>query len=130
MRWVLRSADAQLASQLSQQLGISNLLARLLIQRGICTPSKAHAFLNPTLSQLHSPYLMSGMKAAVERLRAAISNHERILIYGDYDADGTLAIVVLKTALELLGGSVEFHVPHRIREGYGMKDEVIEQAAA
>src|SRR5690242_9249086 len=70
------------------------------------------------------------MKAAVERLAAAIARKEDILIYGDYDVDGTTAIIILKTAIELCGGAADFHVPHRIREGYGMKDDVIEQAAA
>lgn len=73
---------------------------------------------------------MFGLRTAVERLRTAIANGETIFIYGDYDVDGTTAIVILKTALELCGGKVEYHVPHRIREGYGMRDEVIEQAAA
>ena len=73
---------------------------------------------------------MLGMKAAVERLQRAIANQEKILIYGDYDVDGTTAIVILKKAIEILGGSAEFHVPHRIKEGYGMRDEVIERAAA
>src|SRR4029077_6328296 len=84
----------------------------------------------PSISQLHSPYLMSGMKAAVDRLEAAIERKECILIYGDYDVDGTTAIVILKTAIELCGGAADFHVPHRIRDGYGMKDDVIERAAA
>src|SRR5437870_9427952 len=73
---------------------------------------------------------MSGMKAAVDRLDAAIERKEGILIYGDYDVDGTTAIVILKTAIELCGGTADFHVPHRIREGYGMRDEVIDRAAA
>ena len=73
---------------------------------------------------------MLGMDTAAERLRRAIANREQILIYGDYDVDGTTAIVILKTAIELCGGSADFHVPHRIREGYGMQDDVIERAAA
>ncbi len=73
---------------------------------------------------------MCGMKEAVERLRAAIEKQERILIYGDYDVDGTMAVVILKTAIELCGGNCDFHVPHRLLEGYGMRDEVIEKAAA
>ena len=73
---------------------------------------------------------MCGMKAAVDRLRTAIKQRERILIYGDYDVDGTMAVVILKTAIELCGGVCDFHVPHRILEGYGMRDEVIERAAA
>src|ERR1035438_8700357 len=72
---------------------------------------------------------MTGLRVAVGRLRAAIERGETVLIYGDYDVDGTTAIVILKTAIELCGGRTEHHVPHRIREGYGMRDEVIEQAA-
>src|SRR5205814_10010290 len=104
-------------------------LAGLLAARGIADPEAAERFLFPSLSHLHSPYTMSGMKAAVDRLDAAIERKEGILIYGDYDVDGTTAIVILKTAIELCGGSADFHVPHRIRDGYGMKDDVIERAA-
>src|SRR5436189_824093 len=107
----------------------SRTLARLLLLRGIETAESAAQFLSPSLSQLHSPYLMTGMKAAVDRLDAAIERKEGILVYGDYDVDGTTAVVILKTAIELCGGSSDFHVPHRIREGYGMKDDVIERAA-
>ena len=104
-------------------------MARLLVARGVQNAQQASKFLNPSLADLHSPYLMSSLRAAVERLRAAIDCGETVFIYGDYDVDGTTAIVILKTALELCGGKVDYHVPHRIREGYGMRDEVIEQAA-
>jgi single-stranded-DNA-specific exonuclease len=90
----------------------------------------ARKFLDPKLDHLHSPYLMKGMREAVARIQQAVANHERILIYGDYDVDGTTAIVILKKAIEIVGGTTEFHVPHRIRDGYGMKDDVIERAAA
>ncbi len=98
--------------------------------RGITEAEAAERFLTPDLAHLHSPYLMAGMKTAVDRIEAAIENKEPILIYGDYDVDGTTAIVILKTAIELCGGTAEFHVPHRIRDGYDMRDDVIEQAAA
>ena len=98
--------------------------------RGISEAGAAQRFLSPSLAHLHSPYLMTGMKAAVDRIEAAIGNKESILIYGDYDVDGTTAIVILKTAIELCGGTAEFHVPHRIRDGYDMRDDVIEGAAA
>ena len=109
---------------------LASTLARLLVMRGINQPADAERYLIPSLSHLHSPYLMSGMSKAIERLEAAIDRKEGILIYGDYDVDGTTAIVILKTAIELCGGAADFHVPHRIREGYGMKDDVIERAAA
>ncbi|MBZ5648418.1 MAG: single-stranded-DNA-specific exonuclease RecJ [Acidobacteriia bacterium] len=130
MRWHVRSADPAVVDQLSSQAGIPPLIARLLALRGVNTVVDAQRFLAPRLEHLHSPYLMHGMRAAVERIRAALAGKETILIYGDYDVDGTTAIVILKTAIELLGGACEFHVPHRIREGYGMKDDVIERAAS
>jgi single-stranded-DNA-specific exonuclease len=105
-------------------------LARLLLLRGIDSAEAAAIFLSPSLGHLHSPYLMTGMKAAVDRIDAAIERQEGILIYGDYDVDGTTAVVILKTAIELCGGATDFHVPHRIREGYDLRGDVIERAAA
>jgi single-stranded-DNA-specific exonuclease len=142
MKWVAKSADDAQIDALARQLcsvpslGLSGdvrlaaTLSRLLLLRGIKDAASAQRYLAPSLADLHSPYLMTGMKAAVERLDAAIERKEGILIYGDYDVDGTTAIVILKTAIELSGGCADFHVPHRIREGYGMKDDVIERAAA
>ncbi|MGA1998898.1 MAG: single-stranded-DNA-specific exonuclease RecJ [Terriglobales bacterium] len=130
MRWQLRTADEQQATRLATDLRLPPVIARLLVARGITTGEQAHHFLHPSLDQLHSPHLMLGMDTAAERLRRAIANREQILIYGDYDVDGTTAIVILKTAIELCGGTADFHVPHRIREGYGMQDDVIERAAS
>ena len=129
MRWVLRTAESEQVQLLAQEVRLPVSLARLLAVRGIQNAEQAHKFLSPSLQDLHSPYLMTGLRAAVERLRAAIERSETVLIYGDYDVDGTTAIVILKTALEICGGKADYHVPHRIREGYGMRDEVIEQAA-
>ena len=139
MRWNSNSwnslkAELLAAALQSSDLGISPsalpVLADLLVARGIDAPEEAMRFLAPKLSDLHDPLLMSGMRAALDRLEAALERKEKILIYGDYDVDGTTAIVILKTAIELCGGAADFHVPHRIREGYGMRDEVIERAAA
>jgi single-stranded-DNA-specific exonuclease len=130
VRWRLRESPPQDVERLTREGGFSPVLARLLAARGISSPQLAEQFLSPSLAHLHSPYLMAGLRAAVDRLRAAIERNETIFIYGDYDVDGTTAIVILKAALELCGGKVEYHVPHRIREGYGMRDEVIERAAA
>ena len=118
------------AQRLAAEAGISPTVARLLQLRGVTGAGEAQRFLSPALSHLHSPYAMSGMASAVERLRAALERKEKILIYGDYDVDGTTAIVILVTAIRLCGGEADFHVPHRIREGYGMKDDVIERAAS
>jgi len=138
MKWNLKTADPQqveqLASALTADCGVAAnsapTLARLLVMRGICDGESAARFLNPSISQLHSPYLMKGMKEAIDRIEAAIERKEPILIYGDYDVDGTTAIVILKTAIELCGGTADFHVPHRIRDGYDMRGDVIERAAA
>ncbi len=130
MRWQPRPFDPADVDRLTREANLSPVVARLLATRGITTGEQSQAFLKPSLSHLHSPYLMAGLRVAVERLRTAIERGETVFVYGDYDVDGTTAIVILKTALELCGGKVEFHVPHRIREGYGMRDEVIEQAAA
>jgi single-stranded-DNA-specific exonuclease len=105
-------------------------LARLLIRRGLTDAESAARFLTPSLDHLHLPEQMTGLRCAVDRLDAAIERKEPMLIYGDYDVDGTMAIIILKTAIELCRGSADFHVPHRIREGYDMRDDVIEQAAA
>ena len=128
-RWSFSTPDSALVESLRREAGVSPIVARLLALRGV-TAATAATFLSPSLEQLHSPYLMRGMTAAVERLSAAIANKEGILIYGDYDVDGTTAVVILKTAIELCGGGADFHVPHRIKEGYGIKDDVIERAAA
>ncbi len=141
MRWILKTADAATAETFAAELiaqpsvGLTNpelavTIARLLMTRGINNSEAAEHFLAPSLSHLHSPYLMTGMKLAVDRIAAAIENKESLLIYGDYDVDGTTAIVILKTAIELCGGTADFHVPHRIRDGYDMRDDVIERAAA
>jgi single-stranded-DNA-specific exonuclease len=129
MRWSFASPDAAQVEALRAKAKVSPTVARLLALRGVA-PADAAIFLSPSVDHLHSPYLMRGMTAAVERLSAAITNKEGILIYGDYDVDGTTAVVVLKTAIELCGGAADFHVPHRIKEGYGIKDDVIERAAA
>lgn len=128
--WNYLEADPAAIEKLRAEAGVSAILARLLVLRGVTNAAEAHKFLNPSLDQLHSPYLLRGMTQAVERISAAIANQESILIYGDYDVDGTIAVVILKTAIELCGGSADFHVPHRIKEGYGIKDDVIERAAA
>jgi single-stranded-DNA-specific exonuclease len=127
-RWRFAAPDPALVESLRTEAKVSPILARLLALRGVMS-ADAEKFLSPSIEQLHSPYLMRGMTAAVERLSAALANKEGILIYGDYDVDGTTAVVILKTAIELCGGTADFHVPHRIKEGYGIKDDVIERAA-
>src|SRR5262252_8856259 len=108
----------------------ASVLAPLLVRRGIVDAEAAHKFLSPSLAHLHPPEELTGLRAAVDRLDRAIERKEPMLIYGDYDVDGTMAVIILKTAIELCGGTADFHVPHRIREGYDMRGDVIERAAA
>jgi single-stranded-DNA-specific exonuclease len=124
------SGENTTARGLAAALELPEIVAGLLAARGIGSVEEAHRFLHPSLDQLHSPMEMLGMREAVVRLERAIAQREAMLIYGDYDVDGTMATVILKTVVELLGGRCDFHVPHRLLEGYGMRDEVIERAAA
>jgi single-stranded-DNA-specific exonuclease len=141
MKWLFPSpdggCDSSFASELWSHARIRDAsartistLAQLLHRRGITEIGSATRFLSPSLSHLHPPEEMTGLRAAVDRLDAAIERKESILIYGDYDVDGTMAVIILKTAIELCGGTADFHVPHRIREGYDLRDDVIERAAA
>jgi single-stranded-DNA-specific exonuclease len=127
-RWVLPQANSA-AAILAQNAGLPLIVAELLAERGVRNAQEADLFLHPRIEHLLDPYAMQGMAAAVTRVQAAIASREPILIYGDYDVDGTTAIVLLKTALEMLGGIGDFHVPHRLREGYGMQEEVLAAAA-
>jgi len=129
-RWILAEPHPDEAKALSAAARIPLVLAELLVPRGITSSNEAYAFLNPEVAQLHDPLRMLGMQSAVERIESAITRREPILLYGDYDVDGTTAVVLLKTAIEMLGGVVRFHVPHRIREGYGLQSAVLESAYA
>jgi single-stranded-DNA-specific exonuclease len=129
-RWILPNPDPAIVRSLSETLDIRPLAAGILERRGFVDIDAAREFLQPSLSGLHDPRKMAGMDAAVERIWQAIRAPEPILLYGDYDVDGTTSIVILKTALDLLKARVEFHVPHRLKDGYGMRAEVVEEAAA
>ncbi|MGC9199251.1 MAG: single-stranded-DNA-specific exonuclease RecJ [Acidobacteriaceae bacterium] len=134
--WMVATRRSAASEELAQALGVPEAIARLLISRGLTTADAAGAFLSPAVGQLHNPYQMLGMQAAVVRLRRALEQQEPVLIYGDYDVDGTVATVLLKTAMERaaaaqgLQADVRYHIPHRVREGYGMQDARIQAAAA
>jgi single-stranded-DNA-specific exonuclease len=128
--WRLPSVDAAAIEALATATDLPLPIASLLLQRGVVDAAAAAQFLHPTLDHLLDPYGLHGMAAAVARVQQAIAAQEPILIYGDYDVDGTTAIVLLKTAIEILGGMVRFHIPHRLRDGYGMQAEVLTRAAA
>jgi len=127
-RWMVAEGHPN-APDLARSASLPQLIAELLACRGIRTGEDAEQFLHPKIEHLLDPFSMLGMDRAVERIQRAIAAREPILIYGDYDVDGTTATVLLKTAIEMLGGSVRFHIPHRLREGYGMQREILETAA-
>ena len=134
--WTAAAAPSTASQQLSRELKLPDPIAQLLIARGYADVSSATKFLNPSLSHLHDPYAMHGMREAVERIRQALLAQEPILIYGDYDVDGTVATVLLKTACERTAAAlgvtpdIRYHIPHRLREGYGMRESRIADAAA
>jgi single-stranded-DNA-specific exonuclease len=129
-RWLIPTPDLQTATRLAAALNISTPAAKVLAHRGLADPDAARRFLHPSFDDLLDPYLMLGMEPAIDRLRTAIRTGEKILIYGDYDVDGTTSVVLLTKAVQLAGGTAGYHVPHRLKEGYGMRPEVVETAAA
>ena len=125
--WEHLPCDAAAASRLAAALNIHPTLARLLCLRGLSDPDSAERFLNPSLDHLHDPYLLADMARAVERLERAIAQRERIAIHGDYDVDGITSTVILRRALEMLGGDVVHFIPERMRDGYGLQPAAIER---
>lgn len=129
-RWQLCDYDKSAVRKLAHSLGLFETTAALLVRRGISTVSAAEKFLHPKLSDLHPPFLMKDMDIAVARIKSAISGGEMILIYGDYDVDGTTATVILKRALESVGAEVNYYIPERLVNGYGLREDAIEEAVA
>ncbi len=127
-RWSIRKHDAAAVNRLADELNVTPLVAALLITRGHGTAANAFQFLNPSPEQLHEPYLLKGMREAVARIEKAIAAGEKILIWGDYDVDGTTGTVLLRKMLSLLGAQTGFHVPNRFTEGYGINIPALEQA--
>ncbi len=123
--WRLRPSDEKAAARLAAELGIPPSIARILANRKISDPESGRRFLHGTIEDLHDPYLMAGMKEAVERIFQAVERGEKILIFGDFDVDGVLSVVMLHKALGSLGASVDYFIPERLKEGYGLKDEHI-----
>lgn len=130
MKWMVAEAEPNTAAALAAALGVSLPAARVLCARGLGDAPSARRFLQPSAADLHDPFLLKDMQAAAARLARAIAQREPILLYGDYDVDGTSALVVLKKVIDLAGGVATCFVPHRIRDGYGMRSEAVEDAAA
>jgi len=129
-KWVIKErGESVVVRQLAGELGVSDSLANLMVQRGITTPEEAHAFFNPSLQYLHDPFMMKDMNIAVERLSTAIKKNEKILVYGDYDVDGTTAVALVYSFLKEHTSSVEYYIPDRYKEGYGVSFQGIDFAA-
>jgi single-stranded-DNA-specific exonuclease len=129
-RWEMLPCDDAATATLAAALAIDPAVARLLCQRGLADPELAGRFLHPCLDHLHDPMLLADMSVAVERIMAALARRERIAIHGDYDVDGITSTVILRRALELLGGDVVHFIPERLKDGYGLQPVAIERLHA
>jgi len=129
-RWDTLNCDDAAAEALAAALKISPVVAKLLCQRDLSDPELANRFLNPSLDHLHDPMLLADMGIAVDRILRALERRERIAIHGDYDVDGVTSTVILRRALELLGGNVTHFIPERLKDGYGLQPAAIERLHA
>src|SRR3989304_493823 len=123
-RWVIKeSVESAVVERLAHDLNVDELIAGMLVQRGITTFDEAKDFFRPELSKLHDPFLMKDMDLAIERIEKAIHNNEKILVYGDYDVDGTTAVSLVYSFLKTIyprASGVDYYIPHRYSEGYGV----------
>ena len=124
-KWMCRNIDQEHIDEVSKANNISRLLASILVNRNITSNEDTRIFLNPTRSDFHDPFLLPDMDKAVSRILKAISNKEKVIIYGDYDADGITSIAVLKKFLKENGLDVGQYIPNRLSEGYGLNKEAI-----
>lgn len=127
-KWTVRNIKFDVEG-FAKTLGISSVVSRLLVNRGIYNVDLAKEFLKGSISDLHNPKIMLGMEGAVQLMKNSILNKEKILIVGDYDVDGVISTYVLYTAIKKCGGNVSFHIPDRIKEGYGINESIIRKAS-
>ncbi len=127
-RWTILQADQEKVNSLQQSLKIHPAICKILVQRNIETFEQAKDFFRPQLTDLHDPWLMKDMDKAVDRIVSAIENHEKILVYGDYDVDGTTSVACMYQFLRKLTFDLDFYIPHRYREGYGVSKAGVDYA--
>ncbi|MBR1766501.1 MAG: DHH family phosphoesterase [Bacteroidales bacterium] len=128
-RWIIREDyDLETVDKLAASLGVDKNIATLLVERGVTTFEEARRFFRPGLDQIHDPFLMKGMTEAINRINAAIRQQERIMVYGDYDVDGTSAVALVYSYLRELDRNIDFYIPDREREGYGISYQGIDYA--
>ena len=129
-RWVVREkGNSDIVKKLAAELSVPDSLANLMVQRSIHTPEQAKEFFNPSLDNLHDPFRMKDMNIAVDRVSTAIKKNEKILVYGDYDVDGTTAVAMMYSFLKEQFSNVEYYIPDRYKEGYGVSFEGIDFAS-
>ena len=126
-KWKLYEADEQLVKEISEKFGVSELVAKVLVNRRITNKEQIETFLNPNRHNFHDPFLMPDMEIAVNKILEAITKNTKTIIYGDYDVDGITSITVLKKFLEERGLEVDYYVPNRLDEGYGLNKSAIEE---
>ena len=128
-RWILRKDyDKEVVKKLAEAIGVDEIIATLLVERGVTTFEEARCFFRPSLDQLHDPFLMKDMDRAIARINEAVRRHERILIYGDYDVDGTSAVALVYSYLSTFHRNIDFYIPDRDSEGYGISFQGIDYA--
>src|SRR5437763_15240639 len=125
-RWNIAAPDPA-AQELANRLKTSPLIAQVLLNRGVRDFPDCQDFLRPSLKCLHDPFAIADLRKAAERIAQAVRDKQKIVIYGDYDVDGITATAILWHAITLLGGEVDFYIPHRIEEGYGLNAEAMKQ---
>lgn len=119
-RWKIVQTDTTLVQELQEKTQLDSIICQLLVQRGLHSPEEVHSFLHPSLDDLHDPYLMKDMDKAVNRLNQAIQQEEKILLYGDYDVDGTTSVALMHSFLENFTDQLDYYIPDRYKEGYGV----------
>lgn len=127
--WLTLNPDPEITSKISKIIGCDQIIAKLLANRGITTPEEAFTFLNPSFQHLTDPFALKDMEKAVERIYTAICNKERILVFGDFDADGITATVLLNDFFNYVEADISWYIPHRVKEGYSLKTQHIKMAA-
>ncbi len=127
-RWNILNGDATKIELLQQSLKIHPVLCKILVQRGFETFDQAKDFFRPSLASLHDPWLMKDMDKAVERIITAVNTKEKILVFGDYDVDGTTSVAAMYQFLRKIHSHLDFYIPHRYREGYGVSKAGIDFA--
>ena len=128
-KWEINRPDEEKVKEIENKYQINNLLAKILVNRGITSEKDIQQFLSPTRKDFYDPYLMPDMEKAVERILKAIESKEKVLIYGDYDVDGITSVTVLKSFLEERGVEVAEYIPNRLEEGYGLNKNAVENIA-